>query len=82
MDFIHTELSSDRGWEGPGFAAFVSSVIESGTPPSAMAEIRDTLRGKGLGPYDCLCLTLMNILAMRGSEGKRHLLRGLTHGTN
>ena len=28
LDFIHTELSSDAGWAAPGFAAFVSSIIE------------------------------------------------------
>ena len=28
FDFVHTELSPDKGWEPPGFAAFVSSVIE------------------------------------------------------
>ena len=42
------------GWAEPGFAAFVSSVIESGTPPSQMAAVRKTLRDKGLEPYDCL----------------------------
>ena len=30
LDFIHTELSSDTGWSGAEFAAFVSSIIESG----------------------------------------------------
>src|SRR5262249_30118523 len=34
FDFVHTELSNDRGWSPPEFAAFVSSIIESGTPPS------------------------------------------------
>ena len=33
FDFIHTELSKDQGWAPPEFAAFVSSIIESGTPP-------------------------------------------------
>ncbi len=31
FDFIHTELSKDQGWAPPEFAAFVSSIIESGT---------------------------------------------------
>ena len=30
LDFVHTELSSESGWSAPGFAAFVSSIIESG----------------------------------------------------
>ena len=36
FDFIHTELSKDQGWAPPEFAAFVSSIIESGTPPAQM----------------------------------------------
>lgn len=70
LDFIHTELSKDAGWEGPGFAAFVSSIIESGTPPSAMAGVRQTLRDKGLEPYDCLNPALMDILATRAAKAK------------
>ncbi len=30
LDFIHTELSPQQGWSPPEFAAFVSSIIESG----------------------------------------------------
>ncbi len=70
LDFIHTELSTDAGWEGPGFAAFVSSIIESGTPPSAMAEVRRTLREKGLEPYDCLSPPLMDLLAIQVAKAK------------
>jgi S-(hydroxymethyl)glutathione synthase len=70
LDFIHTELSKDAGWDGPGFAAFVSSIIESGTPPSAMAEVRQTLRDKGLEPYDCLSPALMDILATQAAKAK------------
>ncbi|SDO17744.1 S-(hydroxymethyl)glutathione synthase [Rhodoferax sp. OV413] len=63
LDFIHTELSSDAGWAGPEFAAFVSSIIETGTPPEQMAGIRQELREAGLEPYDCLSPTLMDVLA-------------------
>ncbi|WP_322029131.1 S-(hydroxymethyl)glutathione synthase [Paraburkholderia sp. J76] len=70
LDFIHTELSTDAGWDGPGFAAFVSSIIESGTPPSAMADVRQTLRDKGLEPYDCLSPALMDILATQAAKAK------------
>lgn len=70
LDFIHTELSKDAGWEGPGFAAFVSSIIESGTPPSAMADVRKTLREKGLEPYDCLSPALMDLLAVHAAKAK------------
>ena len=68
LDFIHTELSSDAGWEEPRFAAFVSSVIESGTSPEAMAGIRERLRELGLEPYDCLSPGLMDALAAHAAK--------------
>jgi S-(hydroxymethyl)glutathione synthase len=36
LDFVHTELSEIRGWSPPEFAAFVSSIIETGTDPAQM----------------------------------------------
>ncbi len=36
LDFVHTELSDEDGWSAPEFAAFVSSIIESGVDPSRM----------------------------------------------
>jgi S-(hydroxymethyl)glutathione synthase len=33
FDFVHTELSKDAAGRRPKFAAFVSSIIESGTKP-------------------------------------------------
>lgn len=70
LDFIHTELSKDAGWDGPGFAAFVSSIIETGTPPTAMAEVRQTLRDRNLEPYDCLSPALMDVLAAHAAKAK------------
>jgi S-(hydroxymethyl)glutathione synthase len=63
FDFIHTELSKDQGWTAPDFAAFVSSVIESGTPPSEMSAIRARLKELGLEPYDCLSPALMDAIS-------------------
>jgi S-(hydroxymethyl)glutathione synthase len=63
LDFIHPELSKDRGWAEPSFAAFVSSVIESGTRPSEMPAIRSRLKELGLEPYDCLSPPLMDAIA-------------------
>ena len=63
LDFIHTELSSDSGWSAPEFAAFVSSVIETGTDPESMGAIRDRLSELGLTPYDCLSPPLMDAIA-------------------
>jgi S-(hydroxymethyl)glutathione synthase len=70
LDFVHTELSPQSGWAAPGFAAFVSSVIESGTPPSQMAGIRMRLKELGLEPYDCLSPPLMDALATHAAKQK------------
>jgi len=48
------ELFQETGSAAPGFAAFVSSVIESGVSPSEMPGIRSRLKEVGLEPYDCL----------------------------
>jgi S-(hydroxymethyl)glutathione synthase len=63
LDFIHTELSPEKGWAPPEFAAFVSSVIESGTNPEDMGAIRARLRELGLEPYDCLSPPLMDAIS-------------------
>jgi S-(hydroxymethyl)glutathione synthase len=63
LDFIHTELSRDTGWCAPEFAAFVSSIIESGFPASRMGEVRGRLKELGLEPYDCLSPPLMDAIA-------------------
>ena len=63
LDFIHTELSKDQGWSAPEFAAFVSSIIESGAKPDQMSAVRARLRELGLEPYDCLSPPLMDAIA-------------------
>jgi S-(hydroxymethyl)glutathione synthase len=63
LDFIHTELSKEHGWAPPEFAAFVSSIIESGTPPDQMPAVRARLKELRLEPYDCLSPTLMDAIA-------------------
>ena len=63
FDFIHTELSKEQGWAPPEFAAFVSSIIESGAPPSQMPAVRARLKELNLEPYDCLSPGLMDAIA-------------------
>jgi S-(hydroxymethyl)glutathione synthase len=63
LDFIHTELSPQSGWSPPEFAAFVSSIIESGADPARMGAVRARLREVGLEPYDCLSPALMDFIA-------------------
>ena len=70
LDFVHTELSPQDGWSAPGFAAFVSSIIETGTPPEQMKGIRTRLRSIGLETYDCLSPDLMDVLATQVAKLK------------
>ncbi len=68
LDFIHTELSKDKGWSPPEFAAFVSSIIESGFDPARMVDVRKRLKQVGLQPYDCLSPGLMDYLATHAAK--------------
>jgi len=63
LDFVHTELSEQGGWSAPTFAAFVSSIIESGADPAQMGAVRARLKALGLEPYDCLSPALMDAIA-------------------
>ncbi|MET0682881.1 MAG: S-(hydroxymethyl)glutathione synthase [Casimicrobiaceae bacterium] len=70
VDFIHTELSSDQGWSPPEFAAFVSSIIESGADPANMGAVRARLKPLGLEPYDCLSPPLMDLIATHTAKAR------------
>lgn len=70
LDFVHTELSQEEGWAPPEFAAFVSSIIESGAPPERMGEVRARLKELGLEPYDCLSPPLMDAIATHVAKSK------------
>ena len=63
LDFIHTELSSESGWSQPEFAAFVSSIIETGVNPETLTAVRERLGELGLPTYDCLSPPLMDAIA-------------------
>lgn len=63
LTFFHTELSKEIGWEPPTFAAFVSSIIESGTKPEQMGAVRARLKELHLEPYDALSPGLMDYIA-------------------
>ena len=70
FDFIHTELSKDSGWAAPEFAAFVSSIIESGAKPEQMPAVRARLKELRLEPYDCLSPALMDLIATHTAKAK------------
>ena len=63
LTFVHAERLESSGWGAPAFAAFVSSVIETGTKPEDMDAIRARLKELKLEPYDALSPQLMDLLA-------------------
>lgn len=70
LDFVHTELSSEKGWAAPEFAAFVSSIIESGAKPDNMGAVRARLTELKLAPYDCLSPPLMDAISTHVAKSK------------
>ena len=76
LDFIHTELSSEPGWAPPEFAAFVSSIIESGADPANIGAVRARLKELKLEPYDCLSPALMDAIATHTAKASGVLGRG------
>ncbi len=71
LDFVHVELSKDKGWAAPEFAAFVSSIIETGSAkPDQMAAVRARLKELKLEPYDCLSPALMDAIATHTAKAK------------
>jgi hypothetical protein len=71
LDFVHVELSKDKGWNKPEFAAFVSSIIEGGAArPRDMKKVRDRLKKLRLPPYDALSPALMDAIATHVAKAK------------
>lgn len=68
LDFIHIELSKDEGWPPVQFAAFVSSIVESGTDAAELDAIREQIRNIGLEPYDEFSPQLNAYIASRDSS--------------
>lgn len=57
------ELSDEKGWQEPQFAAFVSSIVEQGYAPDGMDAIRSQFKTIGLETYDVLSPPLMDALS-------------------
>ena len=71
FDFVHVELGKEKGWAAPEFAAYVSSIIETGgAKPDQMGAVRAHLRELGLEPYDCLNPALMDLIATHVARSK------------
>jgi S-(hydroxymethyl)glutathione synthase len=55
LDFVHVELSDEKGWQEVQFAGFVSSVVEQGLiAPEDADKVREKFKGLGLQTYDAL----------------------------
>lgn len=76
LDFVHVELSSDRGWQEPQFAAFVSSIIETGFDPEGITAVRERLHSIGLETYDVLAPGLMDALSTFTYKKNQAALKG------
>lgn len=76
LDFVYPELSKQQGWSAPCFAAFVSSMIETGTPPEQMDGGRARLTELGLPPYGLLLAGVDGcpVCACRAQEGSVALM--------
>jgi S-(hydroxymethyl)glutathione synthase len=60
LDFVHVELSDEKGWQEPQFAGFVSSIIEQGFSPQGMDDVRQRFKAAGLETYDSLSPPLVD----------------------
>jgi S-(hydroxymethyl)glutathione synthase len=71
LDFVHVELSKDKGWNKPEFGAFVASLIENGAVrPKDMKKVRERLKKLRLPSYDVLSPVLMDVLATQAAKLK------------
>lgn len=68
LDFVHVELSDEKGWQEPQFAAFVSSIIEQGFNPDDTPKVRAQFQALGLDTYDALSPPLMDALATYAAQ--------------
>ena len=76
-----TELSDQKGWQAPQFAAFCSSIIEQGFEPGGMAAVRDKFKSLGLPTSDALSPALngrdrdLHLCAHRQARAGRRIRR-------
>lgn len=57
------DLSDEKGWQEPQFAAFVSSIIEQGFNPNEMDGVRSKFKSIRLETYNVLLPLLMDALS-------------------
>lgn len=63
LTFFHVELAQGGETPAPEFAAFVSSLIETGTDPARMGAIRARLTELGIPAHDAFSPELMDMIA-------------------
>ncbi|KAJ5223904.1 hypothetical protein N7468_008446 [Penicillium chermesinum] len=77
LDFVHVELSEQKGWQEPQFAAFVSSIIEQGFNPKEIDAVRGKFKANGLETYDTLSPVLMDLIATFTAQKAGHKFANL-----
>ncbi|WP_240547097.1 GFA family protein [Mesorhizobium tianshanense] len=63
LEFVHPELATDEHQPKIEFAAFVSSLVETGMPATAMVAVRNALGEAGVPANDAFSPELMDIIA-------------------
>ncbi|MFD2055800.1 SRPBCC family protein [Mesorhizobium calcicola] len=63
LEFVHPELAAGDRQPRVEFAAFVSSLVETGTPATHMVSVRGALGSAGIPAYDAFSPELMDIIA-------------------
>jgi len=74
LDFVHVELSDEKGWQEPQFAGFVSSIVEQGFNEDGLPGVRQKFKDVGLESYDALSPPLMDALAAHAESKKTEKL--------
>ncbi|KAJ6155272.1 glutathione-dependent formaldehyde-activating enzyme [Penicillium chermesinum] len=77
LDFVHVELSEQKGWQEPQFAAFVSSIIEQGFNPKEIDAVRGKFKANGLETYDTPLPVLMDLIATFTAQKAGHKFANL-----
>ncbi len=70
FDFVHAELSKDKGWSAAEFARLRLLHHRGRLPPARMGEVRARLKELKLEPYDCLSPGLMDLIATHSAKKK------------
>lgn len=63
LEFVHPELATEGETAAPEFAAFVSSLVESGTSAALMGAVRRQLSALAVPPFDAFSPEISDVIA-------------------